>query len=167
MTRMLQPFLSFGLLLIQTADSNSLNNEYSDTSSIIYVHRNENTLEESTGSIDLTNATVTIGSSSTCDASSIATSQSLGNNHTRHDHDLEYITSVNVDEEEVECNVWLAPSTIPGAGLGMFAGKDFGLWEPIGLPDLVIPVTDYYAHNPKQDGFIFDVYGWYVTRYVQ
>jgi hypothetical protein len=49
----------------------------------------------------------------------------------------------------------------------MFAGKAFGTWEPIGSPDLVIPVEDYHMHNPKHEGeIIFDFYGWNVWRYV-
>ena len=70
------------------------------------------------------------------------------------------------DAGDAVCRVWLAPSTIPGAGLGMFAGTAFGEWEPIGTPDIVIPVVDYYHHNPgEQHDFIFDFYGWNVWRY--
>jgi len=70
------------------------------------------------------------------------------------------------DFGDAVCRVWLAPSTIPGAGLGMFAGTAFGEWEPIGTPDIVIPVVDYYHHNPgEQHDFIFDFYGWNVWRY--
>jgi hypothetical protein len=62
--------------------------------------------------------------------------------------------------------MWIAPSTIPGAGLGIFAGRDFGLWEPIGSPDLVIPIVDYHQHNPDHEGeIIFDFYGWNAWRY--
>lgn len=65
------------------------------------------------------------------------------------------------------CTMWIAPSTIPGAGLGIYAGKDFGLWEPIGSPDLVIPIVDYHQHHPEHDDeIIFDFYGWNVWRYV-
>ena len=70
------------------------------------------------------------------------------------------------DAGDAVCRVWLAPSTIPGAGLGLFAGTAFGEWEPIGTPDIVIPVVDYYHHNPgEQHDFIFDFYGWNVWRY--
>jgi hypothetical protein len=65
------------------------------------------------------------------------------------------------------CGLWLAPSTIPGAGLGMFAGKEYDENDPIGPPDLVIPVVDYHAHNPEnEDEIIFDYYGWNTFRCV-
>lgn len=45
--------------------------------------------------------------------------------------------------ESDQCRIWLGVSTIPGAGLGMFAGKDFNAGElllPVG--DLIIPIVD-------------------------
>lgn len=45
--------------------------------------------------------------------------------------------------ESDQCRIWLGISTIPGAGLGMFAGKDFNAGElllPVG--DLIIPIVD-------------------------
>ena len=59
------------------------------------------------------------------------------------------------------CGVYLAESTIPGAGLGMFAGQRYELWDPVGPPDIVIPVNDYGLHHPEL-GYetIFDYYGW-------
>ena len=32
---------------------------------------------------------------------------------------------------DIQCGVWLAPSTIVGAGMGMFAGRDFDDEEEI------------------------------------
>ena len=60
-----------------------------------------------------------------------------------------------------KCGVYLAESTIPGAGLGMFAGQRYELWDPVGPPDIVIPVNDYGLHHPEL-GYetIFDYYGW-------
>ena len=72
---------------------------------------------------------------------------------------------LSVDESTTDdlssCGVYLAPSTIPHAGLGIFAGKAYSKkWEPIGPPDIVIPILDYYRHNPNEEAIIFDLYGW-------
>lgn len=67
-----------------------------------------------------------------------------------------------------ECGVYLAPSTIPGAGLGMFAGKNYTTWEPIGPADVIIPVADYgtEGHNIGRGSLILDFYGWNAPSYV-
>jgi hypothetical protein len=57
------------------------------------------------------------------------------------------------------CGVWLGASTIPGAGLGMFAGKDFqkgDLLLPVG--DHVIPIVDLGRRYSKF--FLWDDYTW-------
>jgi hypothetical protein len=57
------------------------------------------------------------------------------------------------------CGVWLGMSTIPGAGLGMFAGKDFqkgDLLLPVG--DHVIPIVDLGRRYSKF--FLWDDYTW-------
>ncbi len=47
------------------------------------------------------------------------------------------------------CGAWLALSTIPGAGLGVFAGKDYAIGDAIGgSGDIVIPVVDMAIHQP-------------------
>jgi hypothetical protein len=71
----------------------------------------------------------------------------------------------------VACGIWLAPSTIPGAGLGMYAGHDFAkgeslqknhLGEPVGDP--VIPIIDIELHNGNREvAMLWDQYTW---RYV-
>ena len=63
--------------------------------------------------------------------------------------------------EELTCGVWLAKSTIPDAGVGMFAGKDFAKNEDL-LPagDVVIPVVDMAIHQSGHGDFLWDEYTW-------
>lgn len=64
------------------------------------------------------------------------------------------------------CGIWLAPSTIPGAGLGMYAGRDFrkgDLLQDYG--DVVIPIIDIESHareysSQKDWTFLWDEYTW-------
>ena len=67
---------------------------------------------------------------------------------------------------DLQCRIWLAPSTIKGAGLGMFAGSDFELDEEV-LPggDVAIPITDLVSHNrargqAEYGAFLWDDYTW-------
>jgi hypothetical protein len=63
-----------------------------------------------------------------------------------------------------ECGVWLAPSSIPGAGLGMYAGRDFKKGEnlqPSG--EIVIPMVDLNSHQfelGEQFYLLWDDYTW-------
>ena len=69
-----------------------------------------------------------------------------------------------------ECGVWIAPSSIPGAGLGMFAGKDFlkgdDLYGSTGEGDIVIPMIDLLYHAGRSMNgaaattFLWDEYAW-------
>ncbi|GKY99567.1 hypothetical protein MPSEU_000911000 [Mayamaea pseudoterrestris] len=77
-------------------------------------------------------------------------------------------------QQQHSCGLYLAPSTIPGAGLGMFNGRSSkSLWEPIGPADLVIPVTDYSEHNSVQShnddedeqAYIMNYYGWNIPSF--
>ena len=65
--------------------------------------------------------------------------------------------------EPIECGIWLAKSTIPGSGLGMFAGRDFKPKEPmLESGDIVIPIVDI-AINQLGDNdweFLWDEYTW-------
>lgn len=45
------------------------------------------------------------------------------------------------------CGIYLAPSTIPGAGMGMFAGRAFQESEMVSPGDVLIPIVDFYSHN--------------------
>lgn len=64
-------------------------------------------------------------------------------------------------DQNDECTVWLAPSTIPGAGIGMFAGKNFQTKEVL-LEDSVIALTDLLLHNDgyPYGSFLWDEYTW-------
>jgi hypothetical protein len=76
-----------------------------------------------------------------------------------------------INPPDVECGIWLAPSTIPGAGLGMYAGRNFHHGDALqldytGVPvgDPVIPIVDIEAHNgDKKFRMLWDEYTW---RYV-
>ena len=57
-------------------------------------------------------------------------------------------------QEGLECFIWLAPSTLEGAGLGMFAGKDFVKDEPL-ADDLVVPIVDIVMQNGGDGDFTF------------
>ena len=46
--------------------------------------------------------------------------------------------------EAVECGLYLAESTIPGAGMGIFAGREYKVGEDIGRGDICIPFIDMY-----------------------
>jgi hypothetical protein len=45
------------------------------------------------------------------------------------------------------CRLFMAPSTIPNAGIGVFTAIDVKEGEQVGYPDLAIPVTDIDWHN--------------------
>jgi len=66
------------------------------------------------------------------------------------------------DIVEDECGFYLAPSTIPGGGLGTFAGKRFATGVPIGAPALIFPIVDTYLHHPEVEGSdtFFERYCW-------
>ena len=53
-----------------------------------------------------------------------------------------------------ECGVYLAQSTIPGAGMGIFAGRNYKQNEFILDGDIVIPLVDMNWHN-GWDKFVF------------
>jgi hypothetical protein len=67
-------------------------------------------------------------------------------------------------DKPIECGLWLAPSAIEGAGLGMFAGRHFDKDEEFQVPgDIVIPIVDYRLHLGAlvdQDTFLWDDYTW-------
>jgi hypothetical protein len=61
------------------------------------------------------------------------------------------------------CGVYLAPSTIPNAGLGMYAGADFAQDEEfLPLGDSVVGIYDISVHHgPKLvEKFLWDEYTW-------
>lgn len=76
---------------------------------------------------------------------------------------LAFLTQNVAADDDVKCGIYLAPSTIPGAGLGMFAGRSYKAAERLG-GDIVIPVADYDLHNPHlskhEVDYFFNSYGW-------
>jgi hypothetical protein len=65
----------------------------------------------------------------------------------------------------VPCGIWLAPSTIPGAGLGMYAGKDYVKDEHLqDIGDIVVPIVDIHEHSHQYNEtdwtFLWDEYTW-------
>lgn len=48
----------------------------------------------------------------------------------------------------LECGLYLAESTLPHAGLGIFAGKEYSPGEVIGNGELCLPYYDIYWYVP-------------------
>jgi hypothetical protein len=67
---------------------------------------------------------------------------------------------------DLQCRIWLAPSTLKGAGLGMFAGTDYEPNEELLVGgDITVAITDLIQHNvaPGQTQygtFLWDEYTW-------
>lgn len=80
-------------------------------------------------------------------------------------------SAVNTDDTNDDvCLLYLAESTIPGAGLGMFAGSSFAKGQLIGrnVGDAAFPTTDQDWHNSPAGGFISKNegdYHWPLTNY--
>jgi hypothetical protein len=85
-----------------------------------------------------------------------------------HDGDSAYVEEAMIlNPPGLECGIWLAPSTIPGAGLGMYAGRDFDVEEtmlrnhenePVG--DLCVPLVDVSEHYGASADLLWDEYVW-------
>ena len=62
------------------------------------------------------------------------------------------------------CGLWFAKSSIPGAGLGMYAGRTFAKNEYLTYTgDLVVPIVDivHVQHDDRGDfAFLWDEYTW-------
>ena len=69
-----------------------------------------------------------------------------------------------------QCRLYLAPSTIPGAGYGIFAGSEgFNVGDMVSYGDIVVPLTwisdsihsiyDYYSEELLTN-FLWDEYSW-------
>ena len=71
-----------------------------------------------------------------------------------HDTDVDYAND--------QCELYMAPSTIPGAGLGIFSAVDKQPSDSVGRGDICIPVIDMYWHNGGYDNFFnpFSDYFW-------
>lgn len=68
---------------------------------------------------------------------------------------IEHQETVSVPEnntarsvDEISCGLWLAPSTLRGAGIGMFAGRVFKADEILQQSgEVVVPIVDLYYHQ--------------------
>ncbi|KAL7574252.1 hypothetical protein ACA910_012507 [Epithemia clementina (nom. ined.)] len=62
----------------------------------------------------------------------------------------------------LECGIWLAPSALVGAGLGMYAGKAFKKGDPLQhTGDLCVPIIDIWKHNMEHPfQLLWDEYTW-------
>jgi hypothetical protein len=52
-----------------------------------------------------------------------------------------------ISQQEIECHLYLAESTIAGAGLGIFSAVEKRPGDKVGHGDVCIPVIDLYWHN--------------------
>jgi hypothetical protein len=66
-----------------------------------------------------------------------------------------------------ECTLYLAPSTIPGAGLGIFTGsRPFKKGEQMAPPDIMVPAYDLEWNNGYKDfNFLWDEYTWSTCKF--
>jgi hypothetical protein len=62
-----------------------------------------------------------------------------------------------------ECGIWVALSTLPGSGVGMYARKSYQMGEA-SLADHTIPIVDFPLHNSHHNNatttFLWDEYFW-------
>ncbi|CAJ1933583.1 unnamed protein product [Cylindrotheca closterium] len=59
----------------------------------------------------------------------------------------------------IQCNVFLAESTIPNAGLGIFSGVELNPGDPVGNGDVCIPIFNVEKHHEEPSDAIND-YVW-------
>jgi hypothetical protein len=66
------------------------------------------------------------------------------------------------DQFSDSCTIYLAPSSIPGAGLGIYTAKSFKEDDFVTSGDIAIPLLDLQAHNPHYqiNDLIIQSYYW-------
>jgi len=73
-------------------------------------------------------------------------------------------SSNDVVDEHSQCRLYLAQSTIPGAGLGIYTGIDVGVGEQIAESDIVVPLADHEWHQMGAGeldyNFMWSEYSW-------
>jgi hypothetical protein len=76
-------------------------------------------------------------------------------------------TTTTRTQQQQECGIYLAPSTIPGAGLGLFAGnRPYAVGDLVSPPDQMIMVYDMDWHNGNDHySFLWDEYTWASGRW--
>jgi hypothetical protein len=65
-------------------------------------------------------------------------------------------------EQQPDCGLYIAPSTIPNAGLGIFTAVSRQEDDIVGYGDPVLPVIDLPFHNGKATGEFFNIFRDYV-----
>jgi len=83
---------------------------------------------------------------------------------------LIFVALVDAKREYIppeECGLYLAPSTIPGAGLGMYAGSTrFEEGSLVSDSDIMVPQWDMDYHNGEDDYFhLWDEYTWSASQF--
>jgi len=71
--------------------------------------------------------------------------------------------SLKTEKKMEQCGIYMAPSTIPNAGIGMFTGIDRRKGDGVGFGDLVVPIFDQMYHSGKVGStkpFLWDDYCW-------
>ena len=73
--------------------------------------------------------------------------------------DGECAAADNVKEEDAQaCSLYMAPSTIPGAGLGIFTGVERKVGEIVGQGDVILPISDlefHFSANENYDPYFY------------
>jgi hypothetical protein len=80
-----------------------------------------------------------------------------------HHHEKDIPTAASDKNEGDTCRIYMAPSTIPGAGYGLFAGVSYEKGDLVTPGDGVVPIYDLVFHNGNEDHvttFLWDEYVW-------
>ena len=76
--------------------------------------------------------------------------------------DADHNFSAPIKEQQLDCGLYIAPSTIPNAGLGIFTAVSRQEDDIVGYGDPVLPVIDLPFHNGKATGEFFNIFRDYV-----
>jgi hypothetical protein len=83
------------------------------------------------------------------------------NNNNDDDDDKASCNAISSTPGVDDCGIWVAPSTLPGSGIGMYAGKSYKMGEAL-MADHTIPIVDFPLHNSHHNAttFLWDEYFW-------
>jgi hypothetical protein len=70
------------------------------------------------------------------------------------------------DNDDDRCQIFMAESTIPGAGVGIFSAVDRHPGDSIGRPDICIPVIDMNWHMGGESKFFNPLGDYFWTGHV-
>eukprot|EP00571_Detonula_confervacea_P007826 CAMPEP_0172326942 /NCGR_PEP_ID=MMETSP1058-20130122/58069_1 /TAXON_ID=83371 /ORGANISM="Detonula confervacea, Strain CCMP 353" /LENGTH=602 /DNA_ID=CAMNT_0013043851 /DNA_START=67 /DNA_END=1875 /DNA_ORIENTATION=- len=76
---------------------------------------------------------------------------------------IAYSRGDGVTVEHPDCRLFIAESTIPNAGLGIFTGTDLQEGDAVAEPDIVVPLPDHEWHASEDTDFWFlwNDYSWH------